>query len=284
MGYNQHQSFYLRDRWLGKGLRAINKDPRFFYQDDAFEKLGLGKNMVQSLRHWLIATGCAYNDGVGKKRKMILTPFGNWVLENDPALKYADTVAMIHYNIVYKDEPSSSWFWYFNINNESMSDKENLFIRLDEWVQEKESRVVSKNSIKRDVDVLLKMYSKGEELEDPEEVISSPFSRLNLIVEKEEMWKKNEVTMPENSLLFIKYALCKYSNEKKRYELSVEEILNDSSLIGRVYNMKSSTVLNKLIQLENSKIYKINFTRTNNLDYIILPKITEEELLAQSIY
>src|SRR5690625_5190949 len=153
MGYNQHQSFYLRDRWLGKGLRALQENERFFFLDDAFERLGLGKNMVQSLRHWLLATDCAIIDGVGKNRIMKLTSFGKWLLENDPALKYMDTIAILHYNIVSEVEPSSSWYWYFNLNNEIISDKEDLFIRLSQWVQERETRVVSENSIQRDVDV-----------------------------------------------------------------------------------------------------------------------------------
>lgn len=284
MGYNQHQSFYLRDRWLGKGLRALQENERFFFLDDAFERLGLGKNMVQSLRHWLLATDCAIIDGVGKNRIMKLTSFGKWLLENDPALKYMDTIAILHYNIVSEVEPSSSWYWYFNLNNEIISDKEDLFIRLSQWVQERETRVVSENSIQRDVDVLLNMYSTDDRLDDPEEVIFSPLSRLKLVEQNEDMWKKKEVSITEESLFYIKYSLCKYSNKYKRYEISLNELVNGKELLGKVFNMKNATILNNLIRLENDPYYKVNFTRTNNLDYLILPNISLEDLLRQHTY
>ncbi|MCY9076434.1 DUF4007 family protein, partial [Bacillus inaquosorum] len=55
MAYGRHESFYLRDKWLSKGMKAISEDSRFFYDKDGFEKIGLGKNMVRSLRFWLLA-------------------------------------------------------------------------------------------------------------------------------------------------------------------------------------------------------------------------------------
>lgn len=264
---------------MGKGLRALYNDNKFFFQEDAFEKLGLGKNMVQSLRHWLIATNAAEIKGVGKERRIELTSFGEWLLEFDPALKYFDTLAIIHYNIVSDIEPSSSWYWYFNLYNETISDKETIFIRLNEWIQEREARIVSENSIKRDVDILLNMYSHGEELDDPEEVIFSPLAKLALIKENNTVWIKNEVFIPRNNLFFIKYALCKYSNKYNQFELGLNEVINEKELLGKVFNMKSSTIIESLVKLENDYDYRIEFTRTNNLDYIKLPQISIDELL-----
>lgn len=279
MGYNQHQSFYLRYRWLGKGLRALQKDPRFFFRNDAFEKIGLGKNMVQSLRHWLIAVQAAKLVGKGKNRLMEFTHFGEWLLKNDPALKYFDTVAMLHYNIVTKEEPSSSWYWYFNVFTENITDKETLFNELKKWVNKKETRNVSENSIRRDVDTFLRMYSSEDEYEDPEEVLTSPFSKLQLIRVRNDILYKNPIQIPNNNILFIKYALCKFSEEEERYEISLEEILNERKLLGKVYNMNSVDIINALTMLENDLYYKIEFTKTNNLDIVKLPRIKVNEFL-----
>nr|WP_143101170.1 DUF4007 family protein [Paenibacillus sp. 1_12] len=38
MAYARHQSFYFRDKWLSKGLNAVNEKSRFFYDEYAFEK------------------------------------------------------------------------------------------------------------------------------------------------------------------------------------------------------------------------------------------------------
>lgn len=284
MGYNQHQSFFLRDRWLGKGLRALQNDPRFFFRKDAFEKIGLGKNMVQSLQHWLIAVDAAESVGTGKDRILEFTSLGKWLLKNDPALKYFDTVAMLHYNIVSREEPSTTWYWYFNQFPDDITDKEDLFNELNEWVKQRDNRKVSENSIRRDVDCMLRMYASEEDPDDPEEIIASPFAKLKLISERNGTCFKGGINIPNNNLLFIKYALCKYSEEENRFEISLEDILNEEKLLGKVFNMKSSGVINALTRLENDFNYKIEFTRTNNLDIVHLPKVTVDELLENYMF
>lgn len=284
LGYNQHQSFYIRDRWIGKGLRALKNDPKFFFRKDAFEKVGLGKNMVQSLQHWLIAIQAAESVGIGKNRVLEFTSFGEWLLKNDPALKYFDTIAMLHYNIVSREEPSTTWYWYFNEFPDEFTNKETLFNELKKWVDQREPRKVSENSIRRDVDTLLRMYASEKELEDPEEVLISPLSKLQLIIERNETWLKNSISIPNNNILFIKYALCKYSEEEERYEISVDELLNEKKLLGKVYNMNTQDIIKALTMLENDFYYKIEFTRTNNLDIVKLPKITVNELLEKHMF
>jgi len=79
--------------------------------------------------------------------------------------------------------------------------------------------------------------------------------------------------------LFIKYALCKFSEEEERYEISLEEILNERKLLGKVYNMNSVDIINALTMLENDLYYKIEFTKTNNLDIVKLPRIKVNEFL-----
>ena len=56
MGFGQHQTFYLRQQWLTKGLTEVNKNSRFFFEPEHFEILGVGKNMAKSIRHWLNVT------------------------------------------------------------------------------------------------------------------------------------------------------------------------------------------------------------------------------------
>jgi hypothetical protein len=51
MAYARHETFYIRDGWLRKGLKLVEKKGfDFFNSNDAPEELGIGKNMVQSLK------------------------------------------------------------------------------------------------------------------------------------------------------------------------------------------------------------------------------------------
>lgn len=277
MGYNQHQSFYLRERWLGKGLRAIAKNPRFLFEDDAFEKLGLGKNMVQSLQHWLRATNVAKTEGMGKNRIFKMTTFGQWLYDNDLSLSRFDTIAMLHYNIVSRNEPSTTWYWFFNKNTETILDKESMFELLSPWIRERETRVVAENSILRDIDCITKMYSGEVQPEDPEEVISSPFSRLQLLKKIDENYVKTEIAHTEKYIDYVIYTLIKFKEKTGQSEISLQDLINKEKLLGKVFNMSSSTIVQILSQLENHKFFRIKFTRTNNLDMVILPNITEKE-------
>src|SRR5579884_462777 len=51
IGFSGHETFPFRTAWLKKAVDAVTADPRVFTRDDAFVVLGVGKNMVRSIRH-----------------------------------------------------------------------------------------------------------------------------------------------------------------------------------------------------------------------------------------
>jgi hypothetical protein len=57
-----HQTFAFRYFWLKKGLDLVCSDSEAFQRDDAVVRLGVGKNMVQSIRHWCLATRVVEGD------------------------------------------------------------------------------------------------------------------------------------------------------------------------------------------------------------------------------
>ncbi|NLY01892.1 MAG: DUF4007 family protein [Rhodopirellula sp.] len=50
--FSGHQTFVFRYGWLEKGVRGVDHCPTLFSEDDALVRLGVGKNMVDSIRHW----------------------------------------------------------------------------------------------------------------------------------------------------------------------------------------------------------------------------------------
>ena len=53
--FSGHETFPFRYPWLKKGFDAVNEDPFVFLRDYAITTLGVGKNMVRSIRHWCLA-------------------------------------------------------------------------------------------------------------------------------------------------------------------------------------------------------------------------------------
>ena len=55
--FGRNETFFLRYGWIAKGFEAYKKNSKAFNEIDAPLKLGVGKNMVSSMRFWLTAYG-----------------------------------------------------------------------------------------------------------------------------------------------------------------------------------------------------------------------------------
>ncbi|MDR1666609.1 MAG: DUF4007 family protein, partial [Bacteroidales bacterium] len=52
--FSGHESFYCKSLWLKKGYDFVKADNNF-NAEDAVVHLGVGKNMVSSIRYWMRA-------------------------------------------------------------------------------------------------------------------------------------------------------------------------------------------------------------------------------------
>ncbi len=98
--FSGHESFALRYGWLPKLYDAISTDPALFADDDhAMLTLGLGKNMVRSLRFWGDAFGVIRSTGKATQ----VTEFGNRLLDPtdgmDPFLEDPSSLWRLHWNL-----------------------------------------------------------------------------------------------------------------------------------------------------------------------------------------
>jgi hypothetical protein len=119
--FSGHESFACRYAWLPKAHRALSKDVTLFSRDeDAMLELGIGKNMVKSLRFWVEAMGVAEpTDLGGRQRGLKPTPFGEQVLGKDgldPYLEDIRTHWLLHWNVSSKHE-APLFAWDFLINH-----------------------------------------------------------------------------------------------------------------------------------------------------------------------
>ncbi|MFC5772829.1 DUF4007 family protein [Ectobacillus antri] len=282
MGYGQHQSFYLRDRWLSKAIRQLKKDNRFFYDEEAFEKMGLGKNMVKSLRYWAIATGVVEETFNEERKKVhLITSFGNLIFEYDRFIRFQDTAAIIHYHMCSKREPSTAWFWFFNIMNETIATKEAIMEKFSEWVEENEKKVISMSSLKRDIECLIKLYTSGQGIEDPEEVIQSPLNKLSILEERKGIVYKKALASNNIGKTALLYILLDHKQKNEIDTVSVDELVSEKGLWGKVFNMSRANIVNALNELVTHQKYPIRFVRTNNLDLIRIPEVNSLDFLRE---
>src|SRR5215210_4578418 len=90
--FSGHETFPFRYPWLKKGFDAAREDGGVFLRDDATTTLGVGKNMVRSIRHWCLAAGVLEEGGEGGLRP---TELGTLLLADDGLDPYLEDPATL---------------------------------------------------------------------------------------------------------------------------------------------------------------------------------------------
>lgn len=279
MGFGQHQSFYLRTYWLRKAIQQLEKNNRFFYEKEASEWIGLGNNMVKSLKHWIEATDICVTDKRISDNKVIhtISPFGEIFNEYDPYIEINDTVSILHYHIVDSDDPSTTWYWLFNEYDKSSFEKEEALNDLISWINKTYNTKNSIDTLERDIDCLLKQYYSRNKSDDPEEVIQSPLVALNLLEELDGRIYKRHPKFEDIGLTALMYVLLIYGQT----EISIDEIETNKNLWGKVFNLQRSEIVRAIEQLVNASRYPLVFDRTNRLDLVRVSLVDPIEFLKE---
>ena len=157
--FSGHQSFSLRISWLPKVIREISEghDPLTDI-DRGITSMGLGKNMVESLRCWIEAFQVASKEESGWK----LTPIGDLVFSpstgQDPYLEDHSSNWLLHWLICSNTQYSLfAWECLFNrwpTTEFSTSDVMEAF-RRESGQNNKEASIVT---LKQHWEVLLHSY------------------------------------------------------------------------------------------------------------------------------
>lgn len=114
--FSGHETFACRYAWLPKAYRVLFDDPATFAdEDEAMVELGLGKNMVRSLRFWVEAAGLAEPE---KGHGLRLTDFAHAIFGVDgfdPYLEDVRTLWLLHWNLASRSEgPLFAWRFLLN--------------------------------------------------------------------------------------------------------------------------------------------------------------------------
>ena len=158
--FSGHESFPFRYPWLKKGFDAVQEDGNVFLRTDAITTLGVGKNMVRSIRHWCLAAGILEENRKGQG-PLRATDLGTLVLADDgldPYLEDPATLWLLHWQIASNRSRATTWFWAFSHFNEPEFTRETLTSELVRWTQTLSCKEVAGSSLKRDVEVFLRTY------------------------------------------------------------------------------------------------------------------------------
>ena len=250
-----HEKFPLREGWINKGLSvAKEKGTHIFLESQGPDMLGVGTNMVKSIRYWMQACGLLVKDG----NKEILSDMAEIIYMNDPYLEDIFSLWILHSNITKNIEQATVWYMFFNRFNVDSFNKADMQKKMQQELFNYVGQQVTESSLKDDIDVLLNMYSKGDNK------IISPFSTLGIIKKEDETYYKIQPDLRRIANELVLYEISSLLDHNK--SISIETIASGERSLGAIYNMTMITVNKYLDNLEAMGYIRVD--RTAGLDMV----------------
>lgn len=256
--FSGHDSFQCRQLWLKKGYDYV-QEGKNFNDEDAVVQLGVGKNMVSSIRFWLKAFNIIDN-------KDIPTEFGRRLFDDengyDPFLEDEASLWLLHYQLV-KNSFASIYSIIFNeFRKEKLFFNKETFVNYVKRIGESNPDLnFNENTVAKDFIVFANLYKNDPESKDVEDSFSGILSEIELLKitgkgKEEQFYIENTErdNLPEAVLLFTILDNPNYGNS-----ISLNSLEFDLNSPGSIFALNRSGLINIISEIV-SDFKDITFT------------------------
>lgn len=277
-----HESFFIRKGWLNKGLKNVDRNSRIFNDKNIkpTDELGIGTNMVKSLRYWLQAVRLTWEDS-RRANAQEFTDLGRLIWQNDRYIEEDGTLWLLHFSLATNMEQATAWYWFFNVFKMNEFTKEDFVEGLDSYIRFdlKYEDGVSTKSIEDDFNCIINTYISRAKLnpkkDSPENNIDCPLGELELLDvldKRKRVFKK--VTPRKDTIhpIVVLAAIIKQcETEDGDYcEIKISKLLNSECSVGKVFNLDTLVLSYYLDKLQDMGYLRV--IRTAGLDVVKLIK------------
>jgi len=241
--FSGHDSFQCRQLWLKKGYDYV-QEGKNFNDEDAVVQLGVGKNMVSSIRFWLKAFNIIDN-------KDIPTEFGKRLFDDengyDPFLEDEASLWLLHYQLV-KNNFASIYSIIFNeFRKEKLFFNKETFVNYVKRIGESNPDLnFNENTVAKDFIVFANLYKNDPESKDVEDSFSGILSEIELLKTtgrgKEEQFYIENVerdNLPEAVVMFTILDNSNYGNS-----ISLNSLEFNLNSPGSIFALNRSGLMN----------------------------------------
>jgi hypothetical protein len=244
--FSGHESFPCKTLWLKKGYDFVVAGDDF-NSPEAVIGLGVGKNMVASIRFWLRVFGVMENDRP--------TELADYLFNNQNGKdKYIEDIAtlwLLHFNLVFSEEATLYNMFFCGVQRErSHFEREQVltYVKM-RMVEANKMTLFNANTVKKDIGVLLQNYTLPRKAQSNED-FSSLLIDLDLIRQSSEgkgyyfnVDGKRKVTKE----IFL-YGLLKLKEQEGDNTIPFDTI---QERVGLVFCMQDFETIEMLKQLAN---------------------------------
>lgn len=263
-------TFYIRAGWLEKALHA-----GAIYGAEAFSNrngvayLGVGANMVPSIRFWLKAAGL-----IDSKNELSET--SKAVIELDPYMESSIVWWFIHYWLATNEQKCPVFYYFMNEYPNKFFSKEEAFNAMYEYFFNEIDQSLNKASLESDFSTFLTTYCQSKKnIKTPEDNLYSPLSKLGLLKQNADVYCKQTPSFSSLPPLFVYYVLRK-SIDKSFFD--IDEALKEDKGVGKILNLDRDSMFHYLDNLRKRELVTLNMTAGMNLVYFnsdYLPDVRE---------
>lgn len=247
--FSGHETFQCRHLWLKKGYDFV-KSGKTFSEEDAVVELGVGKNMVTSIRYWMRAFNLLEgNDQISEFADYLFGEEGR-----DPYLEDDASLWLLHYNLVRKGHAATYKLIFNELRKERIEFSKDNFMKFIELKSKKDLPFqFNKNTIEGDFEVFVKLYLGTDAGgKDKEEIVSGIFPELRLV---RPIYRSKQPTLyhietnekeelPNKILLF---ALL--SDPNIGMSVSLDSLERDYNSVGSIFAINRSGLVSKIESL-----------------------------------
>lgn len=296
-----HETFPFRYTWLPKAVKMVKNNPKIFSdEDDAMILLGVGKNMVRSIRFWSEAASIIRFQG---KDGFIVTEFGEILFGEDgldPYLENIQTLWLIHWKLSTQVlGPLFAWDYLLNQWQEPDLTRTAVLRFLHQKTNTFDKKL-SFVTLEQHFDTFLHTYfpTRGRKGQIQEDNLDCPLVELELIQKigerevgntsrkRELIYAFRREPKPEISEKLFAYCLHDFFTQRYPNELtlSFREISVGRGSPGQIFKLPESDLRERLESLNFQTNKLFSYQESQSIQQVSKHTTLQETTLIKSIY
>ncbi len=253
--FSGHETFVLRAHWLKKAYDLVRDDPMLFQREDAFVRLGVGRNMAQSIRHWGRIAGML--EDASPAPALRPSALAHMLFDDaaglDPFLVTPAAAWLLHWQVSGKPTAAFSWYATFNVWRGAEFTADSLTDAIGHAARDYPGRVPSPATLRRDVDCLLRSYVRPERA-TPDDALLCPLHELRLVralpgTDRFHVSSGARPTVPDALLALM---IRRYVHNKGRSFASYAELSHGTGAPGRLFGFTEDSLAARLWHLDSA--------------------------------
>jgi hypothetical protein len=267
--FSGHQTFVLRHGWLEKGVELVRNNPHGFLEDDVLIRLGVGKNMVESIKYWCFQMQLIQESEIASE--LILTPMATFIFAAggnrhgaDEYLEDDATLWLLHWLLI-QNSVLSTWQLVFSKLHKPEFTKAELLQSLQKWLLSEKVKV-SESTLERDIDCFVRSYA-GTRSKLSEENFDSPLLTLGLIqaTSESDLYRFNIGPKRNLPAEIVGYAILKNMEATNRVSIHIQDCLYEAKHPGQVFKLDEGSLMDYLDELARLTKGALSVTDTAGL-------------------